>query len=99
MQLLLKDGSDAAYKAVMKPTEGTILTVSREVATGAQLAANTNENIIDVMESAIERGNKALQKTTQMLPALRQAGVVDAGGQGWMFVLEGALYYLKSGNV
>ena len=51
------------------------------------------------MESAIERGNKALQKTTQMLPALRQAGVVDAGGQGWMFVLEGALSYLKSGNV
>ena len=99
LAVALKDGSDAAYKAVMKPTEGTILTVSREVATGAQLAANTNENIIDVMESAIERGNKALQKTTQMLPALRQAGVVDAGGQGWMFVLEGALYYLKSGNV
>lgn len=92
---ILKDGSDAAYKAVMKPTEGTILTVSREVATGAQLAANTNENIIDVMESAIERGNKALQKTTQMLPALRQAGVVDAGGQGWMFVLEGALLLFK----
>ena len=99
LAVALKDGSDAAYKAVMKPTEGTILTVSREVATGAQLAANTNENIIDVMESAIERGNKALQKTTQMLPALRQAGVVDAGGQGWMFVLEGALSYLKSGNV
>ena len=99
LAVALKDGSDAAYKAVMKPTEGTILTVSREVATGAQLAANTNENIIDVMESAIKRGNKALQKTTQMLPALRQAGVVDAGGQGWMFVLEGALSYLKSGNV
>lgn len=97
--LALKDGSDAAYKAVMKPTEGTILTVAREVATGAQLAANTNENIINVMESAVERGNKALKKTTQMLPALRQAGVVDAGGQGWMFVLEGALYYLKNGNV
>ena len=69
LAVALKDGSDAAYKAVMKPTEGTILTVSREVATGAQLAANTNENII------------------------------DAGGQGWMFVLEGALSYLKSGNV
>ena len=66
LAVALKDGSDAAYKAVMKPTEGTILTVSREVATGAQLAANTNENIIDVMESAIKRGNKALQKTTQM---------------------------------
>ena len=95
----LKNGSDAAYKAVMKPTEGTILTVSREVATGAQLAANTEENVISVIEKAVERGNKALAKTTQMLSVLRQANVVDAGGQGWMFVLEGALAYLKSGNI
>ncbi len=91
-ELHLKDGSDAAYKAVMKPTEGTILTVSREVATGAQLAVNTNENIIDVMESAIERGNKALQKTTQMLPALRRQALLTQAVEGWMFVLEGALY-------
>ncbi|MGN0107913.1 MAG: DAK2 domain-containing protein [Hominilimicola sp.] len=97
--LALKDGSDAAYKAVMKPTEGTILTVSREAAIGAQLAANTESDITAVMEKAVERGNKALSKTTQMLPALRQANVVDAGGQGWMFVLEGALSYLKSGVV
>ena len=97
--LALKDGSDAAYKAVMKPTEGTILTVAREVAIGAQLAANTEDDIVTVMEKAVERGNKALKKTTQMLPALRQANVVDAGGQGWMFVLEGALSYLKNGVV
>ena len=95
----LKNGSDASYKAVMKPKEGTILTVSREVATGAQLAANTEENVISVIEKAVERGNKALAKTTQMLSILRQANVVDAGGQGWMFVLEGALAYLKSGNI
>lgn len=96
LALALKDGSDAAYKAVMKPTEGTILTVAREVAIGAQLASNTETDIVAVMEKAVERGNKALKKTTQMLPALRQANVVDAGGQGWMFVLEGALSYLKN---
>ena len=99
LALALKDGSDAAYKAVMKPTEGTILTVAREVAIGAQLAANTDNDIVSIMEKAVERGNKALSKTTQMLPALRQANVVDAGGQGWMFVLEGALFYLKNGAV
>lgn len=97
--LALKEGSDSAYKAVMKPTEGTILTVAREAATGAQLSANSRDSIVEVMEDAVERGNKALKKTTQMLPALRQAGVVDAGGQGWMLVLEGALEYLKTGNI
>lgn len=95
----LKDGSDAAYKAVMKPTEGTILTVSREAATGAQLAANSETDICAVMQAAVERGNKALERTTEMLPVLQQAGVVDAGGQGWMFVLEGVLAYLKTGEI
>ncbi len=94
----LKNGSDSAYKAVMKPTEGTILTVAREAATGAQLAANTEKDIVAVIEKAVERGNKALKHTTQMLPALKQANVVDAGGQGWMLVLEGALSFLKTGK-
>lgn len=95
----LKEGSDAAYKAVMKPTEGTILTVAREAATGAQLAANSEKDIAAVMEKTVERGNKALSHTTEMLPVLKQAGVVDAGGQGWMFVLEGMLDYLKTGEI
>ena len=95
----LKKGSDAAYKAVMKPTEGTILTVAREAATGAQLAANTENDITAVMEKAVERGSKALERTTEMLPVLKQAGVVDAGGQGWMFVLEGVVAYLKTGEI
>lgn len=99
LALALKEGADSAYRAVMKPTEGTILTVAREVSIGAQLASNTEKDIAEVMERAVERGNKALAKTTQMLPALKQANVVDAGGQGWMFVLEGALYFLKNGKL
>lgn len=95
----LHDGAAAAYKAVMKPTEGTILTVAREAATGAELAAGAGEDIVSVIAAAVERGNKALAYTPEQLPALKQAGVVDAGGQGWMFVLEGALEYLKTGAV
>ncbi len=95
----LSVGSAAAYKAVMKPTEGTILTVSREVCAGAAKAAEETDDIASVITAAVERGNDALSKTPEMLPVLKQAGVVDAGGQGWMYVLEGALYYLTSGNI
>ena len=94
----LTEGANAAYKAVMKPTEGTILTVAREAANGASIAASSNEDIFEVLKSAVDRGNKALARTPEQLPALKQAGVVDAGGQGWMFVLEGALYYLENGK-
>lgn len=94
----LEEGSKAAYKAVMKPTEGTILTVSREAALGAIEGAKSGELEAAMLE-CVTRGNEALLKTTQMLPALQEAGVVDAGGQGWMFVLEGALSFLKTGKV
>lgn len=99
LALALMEGSVAAYKAVMKPTEGTILTVAREAATGAQLAAGTDGSIENIIENAVDRGNEALLKTPEQLPALKQAGVVDAGGQGWMFVLEGALEYLKTNKI
>lgn len=92
----LEAGSAAAYKAVMKPTEGTILTVARESATGAALCKS--DDICEVIEAAVERGAKALENTPKQLAALAQAGVVDAGGKGWMCVLEGALYYLKNGE-
>ncbi len=94
----LKDGSDAAYKAVMNPTEGTILTVAREAAAGAAAAAESGD-VVSVVETAVERGNKALERTTEMLPVLKQANVVDAGGRGWMYVLEGMLSYLQSGEI
>jgi len=93
----LDAGSAAAYKAVMKPTEGTILTVARESATGA-LLCESNE-ISDIIRAAVDRGAKALADTPKQLVALAQAGVVDAGGKGWMCVLEGALSYLESGSV
>lgn len=99
LAMALMEGSSAAYKAVMKPTEGTILTVAREAAAGAQLSAGAGGSILEIIENAVSRGNAALAKTPDQLPALKQAGVVDAGGQGWMFVLEGSLAYLKNGII
>ena len=95
----LKKGSDSAYKAVMNPTEGTILTVAKEVASGALTKAAKSDDVCEVLEYAVERGNKMLAKTPEMLPALKQAGVVDAGGQGWMYFLEGALVTLRDGEI
>lgn len=92
-------GSQAAYKAVMKPTEGTILTVAREVGERAVKTAETSDDFVEVLIASVKRGNKVLAKTQEMLPALKKAGVVDAGGQGWMFFLEGALYYLEKGKI
>ena len=92
-------GSNAAYKAVMMPTEGTILTVAREMAEAAVKSAAKNDDICVVLEDAVKKGNKALAKTPEMLPALKKAGVVDAGGQGWLFFVEGALECLKTGKV
>ena len=95
----LKNGSDAAYKAVMNPTEGTILTVAREMAQTAVKESETNDDFTEVMTSAIKRGNKVLEKTPDMLPALKKAGVVDAGGRGWLYFLEGALFYAENGEI
>lgn len=92
----LKLGSDTAYNAVMNPTEGTILTVARAAAEGA-LAGGSD--IKDVIRAAVTKGNETLEKTPDMLPALKKAGVVDAGGQGWIFVLEGVLEYLETGKI
>ncbi len=87
MASALKEGSDTAYSAVMKPTEGTILTVIRKCAQAAQ--EFEGEDVAAFWDAVIAKGNRTLAKTTQMLPQLQQAGVVDAGGQGLMFVFEG----------
>jgi len=92
----LKAGSDMAYNAVMNPTEGTILTVAREA---AEAACSVDGEVKEVMVSAVNKGNKSLLRTPELLPALKAAGVVDAGGQGWMFVLEGVLAYLETGEI
>lgn len=84
-----------AYKAVSKPVEGTILTVARETARGARSAARSGADIIGIIETAIKNGKKALARTTEMLPVLKEAGVVDAGGMGLIVFLEGCLFAVQ----
>lgn len=95
----LTAGAEAAYKAVMKPTEGTILTVARLAAEGAVKGAVEGGTLLSVFEKSAQLGKDALDKTPEQLPALKEAGVVDAGGQGWLYIIEGALEYIKTGNV
>ncbi|WP_420825026.1 DAK2 domain-containing protein [Vagococcus hydrophili] len=90
-----KNGVETAYKAVMKPVEGTILTVSRGAAIGAEKKAKTSDDCIEVMEAALKGAKKALAKTPDMLPVLKEVGVVDSGGQGLVFVYEGFLESLS----
>lgn len=82
-------GCDAAYKAVMKPTEGTILTVVRCAAEAAENMVQTNDETMEVCLAALEAAKEALAKTPELLPVLKQAGVVDAGGQGFLLILKG----------
>jgi len=89
----------SAYKAVMKPTEGTILTVARIMGETAENDADKFDDIVSFFEHITVAGNEALANTPKMLPQLKQAGVVDSGGQGLMYLVEGALDYLKTGNI
>lgn len=85
----LKKASDTAYNAVMKPTEGTILTVARECAEFALKHSNEEKNIVDFLERIIQHGDDVLERTPEMLPVLKQAGVVDSGGKGLMYLYKG----------
>ena len=95
----LQEGVDAAYKAVMKPAEGTILTVARLAAAKARAAAQENNHIEFVHEAALAEAKVALDGTTDMNPVLKKAGVVDAGGKGWVFALEAMLSSLRGEDV
>ena len=95
----LQEGVDAAYKAVMKPAEGTILTVSRLAAAAARKAAEENNHIEFVQEAAIAEAKVALANTVNQNPVLKKAGVVDAGGKGWLFVLEAMLSSMQGEDV
>lgn len=85
----LQSGVDTAYKAVMKPVEGTILTVSKETARGALAMAKSGGSLVETLQEAQQKGLKSLAKTPDLLPVLKQAGVVDAGGQGFLVILSG----------
>lgn len=90
-----QSGVEVAYKAVMKPVEGTILTVSRGAAIGAVKKAESSNDAVEVMEAALEGAKAALAKTPDLLPVLKEVGVVDSGGQGLVFIYEGFLSALN----
>ncbi|MBR2715855.1 MAG: DAK2 domain-containing protein [Ruminococcus sp.] len=92
-------GVDAAYKAVMKPTEGTMLTVGRMAAEAAVEAANDTDDAVEIWEVVCEEAQHALDLTPTMLPVLKKAGVVDAGGKGVLVIFEGMLSVIKDGVV
>jgi len=91
----LKIASETAYRAVETPAEGTILTVARAAAHAAAISAERGAGLADVWEAALESARLVLEQTPDMLPVLREAGVVDAGGEGLVVILEGALRVLR----
>ena len=95
----LQEGVDAAYKAVMKPAEGTILTVARLAAAAAKQAAQENNYFEFVHEAAIEEAKVALANTVNQNPVLKKAGVVDAGGKGWLVALEAMLLAIRGEDI
>ncbi|MBE6920339.1 MAG: DAK2 domain-containing protein [Ruminococcaceae bacterium] len=95
----LQEGVDAAYKAVMKPAEGTILTVARLAAAKAHQASEENNYFEYVHEAAIEEAKVALANTINQNPVLKKAGVVDAGGKGWVVAMEAMLLALRGEDI
>ena len=95
----LKNGSDTAYKAVIKPIEGTILTVVRESGEYALQIAKEDMDMIEFLELVVAKANESLNKTPELLKALKEAGVVDSGGKGLVLIYEGMLSSLKGNNI
>ncbi|AGX03815.1 MULTISPECIES: DAK2 domain-containing protein [Bacillaceae] len=91
----LNTGVETAYKAVMKPVEGTILTVAKDSAKRGVQAAQSEDDIIKVLEEVLKEAKASLNRTPDLLPVLKEVGVVDSGGQGLVFVYEGFLAELK----
>ncbi|MCZ0756084.1 DAK2 domain-containing protein, partial [Anoxybacillus sp. J5B_2022] len=91
----LEAGVATAYKAVMKPVEGTILTVAKDAAKRAVTVAKKQQDIVAVMEEVVKEAKASLQRTPDLLPVLKEVGVVDSGGQGLVYVYEGFLAELK----
>lgn len=93
----LQVGVETAYKAVVKPVEGTILTVAREAAKHANTYARRTTDVVELMREVLAKAQYALDRTPDQLPVLKQVGVVDSGGQGLVYIYEGFLEYLENG--
>ena len=90
----LTSARDIAYKGVVRPVEGTILTVSKDIAAAAERALPTTNNVLKMLEAVVQEADLSVQRTPDLLPVLREAGVVDSGGKGLFFILEGMLRYI-----
>jgi len=88
------DARDTAYKGVVRPVEGTILTVARGIASGTEAGLSSANDAIDVLETAVQSADDSVKQTPELLPILKQAGVVDSGGKGLFFILEGMLRHV-----
>lgn len=93
----LQSGVDTAYKAVVKPVEGTILTVAKEAAKHAVYYSRRTTDITELMSEVLAKAKEALANTPELLPVLKQVGVVDSGGQGLVYIYEGFLQWLQGG--
>jgi len=91
----LRDARDTAYKGVVRPVEGTILTVAKDIAAAAEEALKETQDPFDILERIIPAADKSVQHTPELLPVLKQAGVVDSGGKGLYFIYEGMLRYMR----
>ena len=91
----LENGVETAYRAVMKPVEGTILTVAKDAASAGVQAAKKSDDLITVMEEVVKEAKASLKRTPDLLPVLKEVGVVDSGGQGLVCIYEGFLAELK----
>jgi uncharacterized protein len=90
----LGEARDTAYKGVVRPVEGTILTVIKEIALATEAALGSAKDAIDILEVAVRAADEAVKNTPELLPVLKQAGVVDSGGKGLFFILEGMLRHV-----
>ncbi|MCL2425034.1 MAG: DAK2 domain-containing protein [Oscillospiraceae bacterium] len=95
----LTSGVESAYKAVMKPAEGTVLTVSRLLAVAAVEAAETEDDVLVVLERALEAGYVALADTVNQNPVLQKAGVIDSGGKGYLYIMDGMLQAMRGEKI
>jgi uncharacterized protein len=91
----LASARDTAYKGVVRPVEGTILTVSKDVAAAGEGRLASTQDLVAIWETIVDEADKSVQRTPELLPVLRDAGVVDSGGKGLFYILEGMLRYVK----
>lgn len=95
----MEQGAKTAYRGVIRPVEGTILTVAREMAEEAERAAAESNDLVTILERVVHHGRDTVARTPDLLPVLAEAGVVDAGGQGFYVIMEGMLLHLKGETV